>query len=384
MSIVTIILFFLVLGVLIFIHEFGHFVTAVKSGIKAEEFGFGFPPRLAGFVNDDKTGKWKVVFGDRELVSKKTVYSVNWIPFGGFVRMKGEDENALRDPDSFAAKPAGTRILVLSAGVAMNFILAWVLVSGLYFFGFPQPVTEETRAQTHDISIQILGVSQGSPAEAMGLRPGDRLVSVDGIDVPSLDQAQRLITERKGSEIPLGIGRGTRSLILYGTPRVDAPVGEGALGISFAEIGTVRYPWYMAPIKGAIVTWNATAAIFGALGALLGNLFLGKGGAADVTGPVGIVYVTKQMSELGIAYLIQFAAVLSVNLAIFNILPLPALDGGRIFFILIEKVKGSPVRETVERRIHQVGFLLLLLAMIAVTMRDISKFDLLRKIGNLF
>ncbi|NTW14000.1 MAG: RIP metalloprotease RseP [Candidatus Moranbacteria bacterium] len=384
MSIITIVLFFLVLGVLIFIHEFGHFVTAVKSGIKAEEFGFGFPPRLAGLVNDDTTGRWRVVFGDHEIISRKTVYSLNWIPFGGFVRMKGEDANSLTDQDSFAAKSAGTRIFVLAAGVAMNFLLAWVLVSGLYLFGFPQPVTEETRAQTNDISIKILAISQGSPAEVIGMRPGDRLVSVDGIGLSTLNQAQQLIADRKGSDIPMEIRRGNQTLTLHGTPRIDAPAGEGALGISFAEVGTVRYSWYQAPVKGAIATWNATMSIFSALGALLAGLFLGKGGAADVTGPVGIVYVTKQMSELGIAYLIQFAAVLSINLAIFNILPLPALDGGRILFILIEKVKGSPVREVVEHRAHQIGFFLLLLAMIAVTVRDVSKFELLRKIVNLF
>ena len=384
MSLISIVLFFLVLGVLVFIHEFGHFVTAVKSGIKAEEFGFGFPPRLAGLTKDDKSGKWRVIFGDKEIVSKHTVYSLNWIPFGGFVRMKGEDENSLLEDDSFAAKSAATRILVLAAGVTMNFVLAWVLISSLYFLGFPQPVTDENRSQAKNVSIQILAISQGSPAEKMGIHAGDMLVSIDTIAINDLPQAQSLIAERKGKEVSVGLDRGGKKITLSGTPRPDPLQGEGALGITFAEVGTLRYPWYQAPIMGIVATWNVTVSIFVALASMVKNLVMGQGSGGDVTGPIGIVYVTKQMSDLGFSYLVQFAAILSVNLAIFNILPFPALDGGRILFILIEKIKGSPVRAVVEQRAHQVGFFLLLLAMAAVTIRDFSKFDLLRKIGGLF
>lgn len=384
MTFTTFLIFFLLLGVLILVHELGHFIVARRSGIKAEEFGFGFPPRLLGVVKDTKAGKRKIFFGDGDIVSDHTVYSLNWIPFGGFVRMKGEDSNALLDSDSFASKTVGTRIAVLAAGVIMNFLLAWVLISSLYVAGFPQPVTDENRHLASDVSVQIFSVAKGSPAERMGLRPGDRILAVEGVAVSGLTEAKRAIDDRLGTETALVIGRGGETLTLRGIPRENAPANEGALGISFAETGSIRYPLYEAPVRGAQATWNATSSIFIALAGMVKGLFLGRGAGIDVTGPVGIVYATKQMSELGIAYLIQFAAILSINLAIFNILPLPALDGGRILFIVIEKLKGTPVREAIEQRVHQVGFFLLLLLMVLVTVRDFSQFRILEKIGGLF
>jgi regulator of sigma E protease len=385
MSLFTIILFLLLLGVLIFVHELGHFLTAIKNGIKAEEFGFGFPPRMLGVAKEKSSGRWRVVFGGRDIESDGTVYSVNWIPFGGFVRMKGEDENALDEPDSFAAKPAGIRVLVLAAGVIMNFALAWVLITSLYVMGVPQAVTDENRSQAEETFVQILGVVSGSPAESMGLQPGDRVKAVDGIAVSTTESLSNLVSDRQGNSIELDILRGDRSEVLRGTPRMEIPEGEGALGISFSEIGIFSYPWYQAPLLGAQATWYATGSILSALGTIVGQLILGHGGdGADLTGPVGIVYLTKQMSELGVAYLLQFAAILSINLAIFKILPFPGLDGGRILFVLIEKLKGSPVREIVEQRFHQIGFLLLLVLMLAVTLRDVAKFEVLEKIGSLF
>jgi len=381
----TVIIFFLLLGVLIFVHELGHFLTAIRSGIRAEEFGFGFPPRMLGIAKERESGKWRIVFGSRDVATDGTLYSVNWIPFGGFVRMKGEDENALDEPDSFAAKPARIRILVLSAGVIMNFALAWVLLSSLYATGVPQAVDEGNRADARETFVQILGVVSGSPAESMGLRPGDRIVSVDGVPVGASDELSSLVGERHGEDMTISLRRGDAVTTVRGTPRTDAPEEEGALGISFSEVGIFSYSWYEAPFLGAKATWYATGSILSAFGGILSKLLLGQGGAgADVTGPVGIVYLTKQMSDLGLTYLLQFAAVLSINLAIFNILPFPGLDGGRILFVIIEKLKGSPVREIVEQRFHQMGFFLLLLLMLLVTLRDVSRLDILGKLGGLF
>lgn len=386
MSFLTVLVFLFLLSALIFVHELGHFLTAIRNGIKAEEFGFGFPPRLLGVVHDDATGKWKVLFGDRDVKSEKTVYSVNWIPFGGFVRMKGEDENGLDEPDSFASKSAWVRVKVLSAGVAMNFLFAWVIMSALFLVGIPQAITsDDVRAHAEDVSVQVLSVDSGSPAEAMGIMPGDFIDAVDDVAIETDRDLSESVAERSGRELTMVVRRGEDAYDLVGTPREHPPEGEGALGISFAEVGIVRYAWYEAPVLGARAVWNSTAMVFGALGALVGHLFAPGGGEApDVTGPVGIVYLTKQMSELGTVYLLQFAAILSVNLAVFNILPFPGLDGGRILFVILEKLKGGPVREAIEQRAHQVGFLLLLLAMLLVTFRDFSRFDLLGKIGNLF
>jgi len=383
MTILTFLIFFLLLGILILAHEFGHYIVAVRNGIKAEEFGFGFPPRLLGVVRDDETGKRKLFFGDADVKSSHTIWSVNWIPFGGFVRMKGEDDNGSSDSDSFASKSVGTRIAVLSAGVVMNILLAWILISFLYFSGLPQSVTEENRNIVEDISVQILSVAADSPAEAMGLRPGDGILSIDGVSIADLDAVKRIIDDRLGTEIAVVVSRGGSEVSLLGTPRVEPTENEGALGISFAETGMVRYPWYEAPFRGLLTTWSVTLSVLSALVALLGGLFSGAGGG-DVMGPIGIVYVTRWMSELGTVYLLQFAATLSINLAIFNILPIPALDGGRILFVLIEKIKGVPVRETIEQRFHQVGFFLLLVLLLFVTVRDFSNFHIIEKIMGLF
>lgn len=384
MTLLTILLFFLLLGLLVFVHEMGHFLTAIRNGIKAEEFGFGFPPRLAGVVKDDESGKWKVIWGSNHIHGGNTVYSFNWIPFGGFVRIKGEDSNATVTPDSFAGKPAWTRIKVLGAGVFMNFVLAWVLLSVVLMLGFPQPVTDENRASVDRVDIQILSVAKESPAEAMGIKPGDRVLSVDGVAMTGLEGTQSAIQAKRGSEISMTIDRFGETLTLSGTPRLATPENEGALGISFAETAVIGYAWYEAPIRGAQATYHTTGAILGALGSIVKNVFVGEKAGVDVTGPVGIVVMTKQMSDLGIPYLLQFAAILSINLGIFNILPFPGLDGGRILFILIEKIKGSPVKETVEQWAHTIGFLLLLLLMIFVTIKDVAQLKLLDKIGNLF
>lgn len=384
MTLLTILLFFLLLGLLVFVHEMGHFLTAIRNGIKAEEFGFGFPPRLVGAVKDDGNGKWKVIWGNKHIHGKNTVYSFNWIPFGGFVRIKGEDSNASITPDSFAGKPAWTRIKVLGAGVFMNFVLAWVLLSVVLMLGFPQPVTDENRASVDRVDIQILSVVKDSPADTMGIKPGDRVLSVDGVAMTDLEQVQAAIQAKRGTEISMTIDRFGKTLTLSGTPRLATPANEGALGISFAETAIVGYAWYEAPIRGAQATYHTTGAILGALGSIVKSVFVGEKAGVDVTGPVGIVVMTKQMSDLGIPYLLQFAAILSINLGIFNILPFPGLDGGRILFILIEKIKGSPVKEAVEQWAHTVGFLLLLLLMIFVTIKDVANLKLLEKLGNLF
>jgi regulator of sigma E protease len=312
-----------------------------------------------------------------------TIYSLNWIPFGGFVRIKGEDGEE-QGEDSFATKSAWVRIKVLAAGVFMNFVLAWVLISIVLWIGFPQEVDPDNRAAAKNLKIEILAVGKDTPAETMGLRPGDNIVAIDGQKMASLEQARAYILSRKGTEISMRVDHAGNVTEHRGTPRAEYPSDQGALGISFAETALVSYPWYQAPVKGLQATYRTTEAILNALGGMLGNLFVGKKAGVDVTGPVGIVYMTKQMSDLGIAYLLQFAALLSINLGIFNILPIPGLDGGRIFFILIEKLKGSPVSQRVEAGFHQIGFILLLLLMVWVTVKDISQFRIAEKIGHLF
>ncbi len=380
----TILIFIVLLGLLVFVHELGHFVVARRNGIKVDEFGFGFPPRLVGIVKDDATGRYRIVWGSKENETTNTVYSFNWLPLGGFVRIKGEDgEN--KDPDSFAKKSAWIRVKVLGAGVLMNFLFAWLLIAIVFTLGLPQPIDSSQRGQYPDAKIQILEVKKGTPAAAMGLQLGDEILTIAGEQITSLKQVSETIVAHKGKSLEMRINRLGDEMILTGMPRTEYPANEGSLGISFSETAIVSYPWYESIYQGAIATYNITIAILQAFGTMIAGLFGAATGApVDVTGPVGIVYLTKQMSDLGIAYLLQFAALLSINLAIINILPIPALDGGRILFILIEKLKGSPVSRRTEGLIHQIGFMLLLLLMVIITVRDFSTFKILEKIGGFF
>lgn len=380
----TILIFIVLLGLLVFVHELGHFVVARRNGIKVDEFGFGFPPRLIGVVKDVETGRYKIVWGSQESDSPHTIYSFNWLPLGGFVRIKGEDGQN-DDPDSFAKKSAWVRVKVLAAGVVMNMLFAWFLITTVFTLGLPQPIDSSQRAAYSDVKIQILEVKKGTPAEAMGLQLGDEILTIAGAPITTLEQVSGIITDHRGQMLEMRINRLGKEMVLSGMPRTEYPASEGSLGISFSETATVSYPWYESIYQGAVATYNITLAILGAFGSMLAGLFgAGTGAPVDVTGPVGIVYLTKQMSDLGLAYLLQFAALLSINLAIINVLPIPALDGGRILFILIEKLKGSPIRRKTEGMIHQIGFMLLLLLMVVITVRDFSTFRLLEKIGGLF
>ncbi|HCJ45803.1 MAG: RIP metalloprotease RseP [Candidatus Moranbacteria bacterium] len=380
----TVLIFLALLASLVLFHELGHFIVARRNGIKADEFGFGFPPRMFGVYKDDTTGRHKIVWGNKDIESPHTVYSFNWLPLGGFVKIKGEDGQN-QEADSFGNKSAWIRVKVLGAGVFMNFVLAWVLISVVFILGLPQPIDSTERAQYPDAKIQILEVKKGTPAETMGLQLGDEVLMIAGEKMRTLDVVKETILKNKGQNIDITINRLGKEMVLSGTPRTEYPANEGSLGISFSETAIVSYPWYQAFYQGAITTYNITIAILQAFGTMIAGLFGEKTGApVDVTGPVGIVYMTKQMSDLGISYLLQFAALLSINLGIINVLPIPALDGGRILFVLIEKLKGSKVSHRTEGMIHQIGFILLLLLMLFITIRDFAHFRILEKIGSFF
>ena len=239
----TLVWFIIILAVLVLIHEFGHFIAAKRSGVLVEEFGFGFPPRAIGWYKDPVTkrlvrvvGKGKnslketVGGGERVQEFPSTLYSINWLPLGGFVKIKGEDGHS-QDPDSFAGKSAWIRTKVLGAGVAMNFIFAWLLISIVFTLGLPQPIDPSQRAQYPDAKIQILEVKKGTPAEMMGLQLGDEILTIAGNQIASLKQVSDTIAENKGKSLEIKIDRLGKEMVLTGIPRIDYPAGEGALGI---------------------------------------------------------------------------------------------------------------------------------------------------------
>lgn len=355
----TVLIFIIVLGVLVLVHEFGHFITAKRAGMKVEEFGFGFPPKIFSI----KKGE--------------TRYSLNLIPFGGFVKIYGEDGEDRSNARSFSAKPAGTRARVIAAGVIMNILLAFVLLSIGNLFGLRVGLTGDETARVSDIKVQITQVVANSPAADADLRTLDNIVGVaqgdQRIAFTTTADTQKYIRDHAGQPITLEIERGNDKIVKTVTPRVNPPVGEGALGISLAATGIVKYPWYQALYRGAQVTGilfiNTLIGYF----TIIKNIFAFGAPGVDLTGPVGIAKITGQAARIGFTYLMQFTAIISINLAVLNVIPFPALDGGRLLFILIEKIKRSPLSKRVEGTANAIGFSLLILLMIYVTSKDIIR-----------
>lgn len=371
----TIITFILVLSLLVFVHEFGHFMTARHFGIRAEEFGFGFPPRGFGLYKNDQ-GKWKFVWGAKEVTDcPTTVYSLNWIPLGGFVKIKGEDGEFAAETDSFSAKKIWQRAVVLAAGVSMNVVLAIVLISFGLMIGMPQDLESlAPGAKVDSRMIQVIHVLPNTPANKAGLVVGDSIVSIDGQVFLTYQELQKYVDERTGKNLVYQIKHEGQVKDYPITPEKMAETGKGGIGVALVETGIVRYPWYQAIWQGVKTTFELIGLIFTAFYELFRSLIMGKGVTAEVAGPVGIASLTGQAARMGFIYLLQFAALLSINLAIINILPFPALDGGRILFLIIEKFKGSPVKREVEGIIHNIGFALLMVLITIVTFRDVLKF----------
>ena len=371
----TIITFILVLSLLVFVHELGHFITARRFGIRAEEFGFGFPPRGVGLYKNDQ-GKWKIVWGSKEVKDcPTTVYSLNWIPMGGFVKIKGEDGEFETETDSFAGKKIWQRAVVLSAGVSMNVLLAIVLISFGLMIGMPQDLEAlAPGAKVESRQIQVIHVLPNTPANKAGVVVGDAIVSIDGQAFSAYQDLQKYVDERTGKNLIYQIKHEGAVKDYPITPEKMAETGRGGIGVALVETGIVRYPWYRAVWEGTKNTFELIGVIITAFYELFKSLILGKGVTAEVAGPVGIAALTGQAARMGFIYLLQFAALLSLNLAIINFLPLPALDGGRVLFLIIEKLKGRPMKREVEAVIHNIGFVLLMVLVTIVTFRDVLKF----------
>ncbi len=358
----TIVIFILILGLLVFVHEFGHFFAAKKNGVRVDEFGFGFPPRIFGI----KKGE--------------TLYSINLIPLGGFVKIYGEEGEGEKNPRSFASKKISQRALILVAGVAMNFLLAAIIFGVGHFAGLPGVIEESEIDKFSDARIEIVGINLDSPAALAGLKISDRVLAMidsQGEKIEPLikvSQFQELIAKEKGKEIVLFLQRGDSIVETKLIPRIDHPAGEGPLGVALANVATIKSPWYEAFFKGFATAFNVIVAIFIVLFDMIANLFTQGTVGIEVAGPVGIFSLTGQAAQLGLIYILQFIALLSINLAVINALPFPALDGGRLLFLVIEKIKGRPVSQKAQNLAHGIGFALLILLMMAVTYKDLTRF----------
>jgi regulator of sigma E protease len=380
---ITLLVFIAVLAILVLSHEFGHFIAARKSGMRVYEFGFGFPPRIFGFQRLTKGSekKWRFVWGRKEMIEEitpdgfecDTLYSFNWIPVGGFVRVKGEEKEST-DKDSFNSSKTWKKAIFISAGVLCNIILAGVLFSVGYIVGLPTMVDNyKDISHVKDRQLVIMQVLPDKPAAVAGIQSEDVILQIGDIQNPRLKEMQNYVDTNKDSEINFVIKRSEELISVNIAPMIYEDTGKGGIGVGIAELGTVKYPWYSAfyyGFKDAIIYLKA---IFVAFYFLIAGLFAGKGGGDAVSGPIGIAVMAGQVAKMGWIYLMQFTAVLSLNLAVINILPIPALDGGRLLFLALNKFKKINFAKY-EQMAHAVGFALLMLLVVVVTVKDIGNF----------
>jgi len=345
----SILVFILAIGLLIFVHELGHFLAARRNGVLVEEFCLGFPPRI-----------FKKKVGE-------TLYSIGLLPIGGFVKIHGEDGEEKNDSRSFASKSVWQRTKIISAGVLMNVLLGVVLLFLGYLIGVPALVGEETSGIEQ---VQILEVFPDSAAQKAGLRTGDILIEAEaaGTEPRQILKTSDLIEftgAHRGQPIFLEIERGGEILK---EEIVLSDLETSPLGVAVGNVGKISYPWYRA-------FWEAVVTTFSLIVLICVNLFklIFTGGVelSQVSGPVGIYNLTDQATRMGFVYVLQFTVILSLHLAVINILPFPALDGGRLFFLAIEKIKRSPVSRQVEQKAHLIGFFVLIALMILITVKDV-------------
>jgi regulator of sigma E protease len=340
----TFVIVILGLAILVLIHELGHFIAAKLSGMKVEEFGIGFPPRL-----------FKKRFGE-------TDYSVNLLPFGGFVRLYGEDG---LEKGGFNDEPAGKKALVILAGVFMNLLLGWFLLSLIFATGVPS-------------HLMVAEVAPDSPASAAGMESGDVIAGMKAGNITLFDpiSSDDFTAAVKGGalEITLHVERGSEKLDLTLVPRQNPPEGQGPLGVNITEIGFPAQPFFKALGSGFVGVWETSKMVVEGLGLFFGQLVTAPRTIENVAGPVGIVFIAAQATSLGFVYLLQLLALISVNLAVLNLLPFPALDGGRFLFLIIEKIIRRPISRRFQIWVNGAGFAALIFLMIFITIKDVGKF----------
>ena len=342
----TTLAFVFVFGIVMLVHELGHFFAARRAGITVLEFGFGYPPRL-------------FTLGVRNGVE----YTINAIPFGAFVRMQGEEDPTAAG--SFASKGAAARIGTLAAGSLMNLLLAAVAFVGVSLAGEQVAVGR----------VVITGVASGSPGAVAGIQTDDIILSIAGQPVRSTTELVELTRQHLGTEVELGLERDGQPLTVRVIPRAKPPAGEGAIGIGIAmaegwQVETVRRPVLESIWLGLKETWTVLAMTIGAFA----QLFRGAVSPSELTGPVGLFQMSGVVARSGWVNLLRFVGFISVNLFLLNLLPIPALDGGRIAFILLEKLRGGKrLAPQKEGLVHLIGMLLLIGLMLLVSYYDVLR-----------
>ncbi len=345
----AILVFIVVVLFLVVSHELGHFLTAKWFSVRVDEFGVGLPPRAFGI----KRGE--------------TLYSINWLPFGGFVRMFGEDEDEGKDdPRSFSSQGMGIKSLIVASGVIANVLVGFLILSYIAWHGVPH------------FEVAIEEVVSGTPAELAGFQIGDRIVGFEGKRLKSVNvgEVHQYIDSKRGKQAEFLVRRDSQDLHIFAGPRAHPPEGQGPLGVRIDNIQTeiVRESFFMAPLAGAEMTGNFLKLIMEGTVAFLGSIVTGAEMPGEVVGPIGIAGVAQETFRVGVHEFLFLMALLYLHLAVFNILPIPALDGGRIAFFAVEKIIRRPIPPRVAGSIHSVFFLVLVGFLLWVSWHDIARF----------
>ncbi len=359
----AILIFVVILVVLIVGHEFGHFVVAKLSGMRVPEFGLGFPPKI-----------WGKKIGDTE-------YTINALPFGGFVKIVGEDANEQSsDPASFSNRPKILQAATLLAGPFSNIILAFIFSSIAFMAGVPAALEDSTNAE-HLLNPQVLVVEvlPKSPAAEVGIKTGDHILSISAGGATHTVAAPEEISafvETASAPVTVLIERGGQNLMFEITPKkgiVSEEPNRSAIGVASSLVGTLRLPFFEAVGRGFEETLQNAQKVFFGLMTLIGKAATLSADVSNVAGPVGIASVAGDAFSFGVGSIFSFAALISINLGILNLLPFPALDGGRLLFVIIEAIIRRPIPSKVANAVNFGGFAILILLMLAVTAHDIVK-----------
>lgn len=361
-----IILFIVVISVLVFVHELGHFLVAKKSGIRVDEFAVGFPPR----IYSKKVGE--------------TTYSLGLIPVGGYVKIHGEnpEENQVSDTDasrSIGAKSRWIQVAVLVAGVTFNVIFAWILFTVSYMIGFDRVPEAHLMQYATNSRVVIVNVASGTPAHRAGIKPGDAVLKVFNastsklyVEAPTASEQVRLsIQGSQGSPVGFEMLRNKEHIFLSTSPERN---GERfVIGVELTEVARIRLPFYKAPIEAVKTTFYGIVRTVEGLAGFAAQAFKGDGDFSNISGPVGIARLVKDAASTGLSELFSFVAIISINLAVLNMVPFPALDGGRVVVVALEGLIRRPIKPVIINWINIVGFGLLMLLMLVITIKDILK-----------
>lgn len=362
----TIILFIVVLAILILTHEIGHFVTAKFFGVRVDEFGLGLPPRV-----------WGIKKGE-------TIYSINALPLGGFVKIFGEDPNEenTTGPDSarsFIHRPKWAQAIILAAGVTLNLALAWILISINLGVGMPAGLEGLPQGlKIKNESLTVVNVLKDSPAAKAGLKVGDQLISLSAgqekINNLSVESVHDFTKKFPNQAVKIEYKRKDVNSSVTASPKTGVTGDGAAIGIATQKIGIISANWWQTPFYGLFFTYHLIGNTFLAFSDFFSNIFTtGKEALGAIAGPIGIYSLIDSASQLGFVYLLNFIALISVNLAILNLLPFPALDGGRILFVIIEAIIRRPIKPIIANTLNSIGFALLILLMVVIAVSDIFK-----------